>query len=110
MKGIAKLKVKDREELFQATALSMGLPPNVIEQDITFKQKFYYAKGANYETATLKDIVLLPKQEIVRALKEDYHAMRNMIYGEMPTFEELLEFLETLQKEVHELENNGQIS
>ena len=33
MKEVAKLQIKDRTELFQATAISMGMQPNVIEKD-----------------------------------------------------------------------------
>lgn len=75
----------------------------LLEQDITFKQKFYYAKGAHYETATLKTIELLPRKAVINALQEDYQAMRNMIYGNIPEFEEIFEFLEKLQEEIHGL-------
>lgn len=75
----------------------------LLEKDVVFKQKFYYAKGAHYETATLDSIELLPAQEVLGALEEDYQAMRNMIYGNIPEFEEILAFLEKLQKEVHGL-------
>ena len=67
------------------------------------KQKFYYAKGAHYETATLSSIELLPKEAVLNALKEDYQAMRNMIYGNIPELEEILEFLDKLQEEIHGL-------
>ncbi len=33
MKEVAKLQIRDRTELFQATAISMGMQPNVIEKD-----------------------------------------------------------------------------
>lgn len=33
MKEVAKLQIKDRTELFQATAIFMGMQPNVIEKD-----------------------------------------------------------------------------
>lgn len=33
MKEVAKLQIKDKTELFQATAISMGMQPNVIEKD-----------------------------------------------------------------------------
>lgn len=33
MKEVAKLQIKDRTELFQAAAISMGMQPNVIEKD-----------------------------------------------------------------------------
>ena len=75
----------------------------LLEKDVVFKQKFYYVKGAHYETATLSGIELLPKEAVRNALKEDYQAMRNMIYGNIPEFEEILEFLEKLQEEVHGL-------
>ncbi len=76
----------------------------LLEKDVAFKQKFYYAKGAHYETATLSSIELLPKEPVLSALKEDHQAMRNMIYGNIPEFEEILKFLERLQEEIHELE------
>ena len=75
----------------------------LLERDVAFKQKFYYAKGAHYETATLSSIELLPKEAVFDALQEDYQAMKNMIYGNIPEFKEILEFLEKLQKEIHEL-------
>lgn len=33
MKEVAKLQIKDRTELFHATAISMGMQPNVVEKD-----------------------------------------------------------------------------
>ena len=75
----------------------------LLEKDIAFKQKFYYAKGAHYETATLSCIELVPKDTVINDLKTDYQAMKNMIYGNIPEFEEILIFLEKLQEEIHEL-------
>lgn len=75
----------------------------LLEKDVAFKQKFYYAKGAHYETATLKSIELLPGKETRKELLEDYTAMRNMIYGDIPEFENILVLLEKLQGEIHEL-------
>ena len=76
----------------------------LLEKDVAFKQKFYYAKGAHYETATLSSIELLPRKTVLNALQEDYQAMKNMIYGNIPEFEEILEFLEKLQEEIQGLE------
>ena len=77
----------------------------LLEKDVAFKQKFYYAKGAHYETATLSSIELLPKEAVLNALKEDYQAMSNMIYGNIPEFEDILAFLKKLQSEIHDLSN-----
>lgn len=76
----------------------------LLEKDVAFKQKFYYAKGAHYETATLSSIELLPRKTVLNALQEDYQAMKNMIYGNIPEFKDILVFLEKLQKEIHGLE------
>lgn len=48
----------------------------LLEKDVAFKQKFYYAKGAHYETATLENIMLLPGARIHKELEDDYQAMR----------------------------------
>lgn len=75
----------------------------LLEKDVAFKQKFYYAKGAHYETATLGSIMLAPGENLRKALEEDYQAMRNMIYGKMPEYEEMIDFLKQLEEEVHRL-------
>lgn len=75
----------------------------LLEKDVAFKQKFYYAKGAHYETATLNSIELLPKESIKKELIDDYEAMRNMIYGNIPSFDEILLFLSELQNQIHKL-------
>ncbi len=75
----------------------------LLEKDVVFKQKFYYSKNAHYETATLGSIELIPKENTLGMLKGDYAAMHNMIYGDIPEFEDILSFLEKLQMEVHEL-------
>ena len=75
----------------------------LLEKDILFKQKFYYSKGAHYETATLRGIMLIPKGSLIPALRADYKAMENMIYGEVPVFDDILTYLYNLQTEIHSL-------
>ena len=75
----------------------------LLEKDVIFKQKFYYAKSAHYETATLKEISLIPADHIMDAVKRDYAAMKNMIYGDYPGFETIIEQLKELEMEVHNL-------
>ena len=75
----------------------------LLEKDVAFKQKFYYAKSAHYETATLDKISLIPRYEVMQPLKNDYAAMTNMFYGQALEFEELIKFLSQLEKEIHNL-------
>ncbi len=75
----------------------------LLEKDVAFKQKFYYAKSAHYESATLKEIKLIPTDEIMQPLRSDYVAMANMFYGTAPAFDEILKYLAELEKEIHSL-------
>ncbi len=75
----------------------------LLEKDIAFKQKFYYAKSAHYESATLKEIKLIPTDKIMQPLRSDYVAMSNMFYGTAPAFDEILKYLSELEKEIHSL-------
>lgn len=75
----------------------------LLEKDVIFKQKFYNAKSAHYESATLKEISLIPADHIMDAVKQDYAAMKNMIYGDYPGFETIIEQLKELEMEVHNL-------
>ena len=86
-----------------AKSLIVNKVKELLEKDVAFKQKFYYAKGAHYETATLENIMLVPGERIHKELEDDYQAMRNMIYGNIPEFKDILMFLERLQEEIHGL-------
>jgi len=75
----------------------------LLQKDVVFKQKFYYAKSAHYETATLKEIKLIPADYIMDEVREDYAAMKNMIYGAYPDFDSILTYLDELEDEIHNL-------
>ena len=53
--------------------------------------------------ATLETIMLVPVERIHKEIEDDYQAMRNMIYGNIPEFKDILVFLEKLQEEIHGL-------
>lgn len=54
-------------------------------------------------SAILTDINLVPRGDIVPELINDYKAMENMIYGNIPSFDEVMEYLHILQEEIHAL-------
>ena len=76
---------------------------DLLERDVSFKNKFYYSRSAHYETATLKKIRLIPTEEKINDLKKDYDQMANMIYGDIPTFDEIIGRLKLLEDEIHDL-------
>ena len=56
-----------------------------------------------YDTLTLHDVQLVPEGRILEELRLDYDAMKNMIYGTKPEFDEIIECLKNLEKEIHQL-------
>lgn len=54
--------------------------------------------GVNYTPDVRKRIVLVPREDIIDAWRRDYDIMREaMIYGEKPTFDELIERMRELE-------------
>ena len=58
----------------------------------THRAMFIPIKGVDYTTLSLSDLSILPTGDFAGLYKTDYDEMRkNMIYGESPDFEELME-------------------
>lgn len=70
---------------------------------VTFKQKFYPVAWANYPNATLEEIQLLPAPHHQNSLVRDYQAMQEMIFGHKPGFNDILQTLEQLQNQIHNI-------
>lgn len=76
---------------------SVGLMKTVV----AFKEKFYRCPWARYDLAKPETIRLLPSESRIPELEKDYRAMRNMLFGDVPEFEKILEALSVLEKEIH---------
>jgi hypothetical protein len=48
-------------------------------------------------------LVLVPEGHVLASVRSDYRAMENMIFGEMPHIDQILEVLQTLQEEISAL-------
>jgi hypothetical protein len=51
--------------------------------------------------------VLVPEGHVLASVRSDYRAMENMIFGEMPHFEEVLTGLQALQEEINKPSGNN---
>jgi hypothetical protein len=59
---------------------------------------FTPVRGVNYGELKLSDLNIVPTGDLEGLYKDDYQAMReNMIYGESPEFEELIETIRKIQ-------------
>lgn len=75
----------------------------LLKSIIEFDRKFYIKKGVNYDEMNLQTLHLFPAENRIDDLRRDYQQMQEMIFGEKPTWNELLDFIHTLENELHDL-------
>ena len=71
---------------------------SLLQQVVEFKQKFYPRAWAHYELAVPGTIELLPAPHSIRPLQADYAAMKNMIFGDYPSWDMIIRKLTELQQ------------
>lgn len=76
---------------------------DLLQKVVEFKDKFYHSPWAKYEEAKVGTLKLLPPEYNVKAYKDDYEHMKNMIYGDKPDFDEILRGIAKLEKEINSL-------
>lgn len=77
---------------------------SLLSRVVDFKQRFYSGSAwLAYDQAMPGSFRLLPPDYFKEALRIDYTNMRNMIYGEYPSFEQILAELEELLAEINML-------
>jgi hypothetical protein len=87
---LSRLPVRDK------ALADMGLLKDVAE----FKMRFYRCPWARYEDAKPGSLKLLPRQNQLEGLRRDYLSMQAMLFGEVPTFESIIEELANLEKAI----------
>ena len=73
----------------------------LLERVVRFKDRFYHAGSAHYELAKPGTMQLMPPESCLDILKDDYEHMRNMVFGELPTFENLILCMQRLEQEIN---------
>lgn len=75
----------------------------MLEKVVVFKEKFYRSPWAKYEDAKAGSMKLMPPQYNIAALREDYEHMLDMIFGDKPEFDEMMEGIRHLEHEINQL-------
>ena len=70
---------------------------------VDFKMKFYPRAWARYQEATPGTFKLVPPEYRFAALAADYEAMKDMLYGDVPTFETVMHTIRQLEQEINAL-------
>lgn len=74
---------------------------DLLDRVVRFKDKFYRCPWARYDIAKRGTMKLLPPEYNVRQLRSDYEHMQNMLFGEKPSFEEIMSAMAQLEKEIN---------
>lgn len=70
---------------------------------VDFKTKFYPAAWAHYDLAVPGSFKLVPTDDNIKNLANDYAQMQVMFFGDIPRFDDLMDSLQHLEKEINAL-------
>lgn len=74
---------------------------DLLTQVAHHKSVFFKSAKANYEDAKPGSLRLMPNEELTTALRHDYAGMREMIIGDIPTFEKILTTISDFEAEIN---------
>lgn len=75
----------------------------LLQRVVEFKMKFYPRKWAQYERALPGTLRLIPPEHRMERLRQDYASMQNMMFGEYPDFDALMEYIQFLENEINSI-------
>jgi hypothetical protein len=73
----------------------------LLAQVVRHKEAFYPSAWARYDLARPGTLHLLPTEHRFAALKQDYRDMAVMIFGKPPAFDDIIETLAVLEREIN---------
>lgn len=73
----------------------------LLAQVVTFKRRFYQCSHCHYELAQVGTFKLIPPDSVLTMVRKDYQAMREMIYGNYPSFDEIITSLAELEHQIN---------
>lgn len=76
---------------------------DLLKKVVDFKTKFYPRGWAGYDKAVPGTLKLLPPEYRRSALSSDYDAMRDMLYGVIPSFESIMDGIGILEDQINAL-------
>ena len=76
---------------------------DLLKQVTLFKMKFYADNWANYQDILNNQIRLVPPEYRMKELNIDYSLMKEMIIGDCPSIEDIINSLKSLEEELNKL-------
>ena len=74
---------------------------DLLTKVVAFKDKFYRCPWARYDLAKRGTMRLMPPHYNLGKLRADYEHMQNMLFGEKPSFDEIMDGIARLEAEIN---------
>ena len=92
----------DLYRMMQTDVKDNALADNdLLTKVVDFKDKFYRCPWARYDLAKRGTMRLLPPDYNLEKLRADYEHMQNMLFGNKPSFDEVMMGIEKLEKYIN---------
>lgn len=75
---------------------------DLLTRVVAFKDKFYRCPWARYDLAKRGTMRLMPPEYNLDKLRDDYEHMQNMLFGDKPSFEEIVQNIARLELEIND--------
>lgn len=72
-----------------------------LDSNLEYNRRFYPGAGFGYDTMKRGSYRLMPTEGMIGPLREDYAHMQNMIFGDVPSFDDILSEIATVEEELN---------
>ncbi len=94
----------DLYRMMQTEVKNNALADNdLLTRVVDFKDKFYRCPWARYDLAKRGTMRLMPPEYNLNKLRADYEHMQNMLFGNKPSFDEILDGITKLEMEINQV-------
>jgi hypothetical protein len=69
---------------------------------VDLNRRFFFRAWAKDEEVLAGNLKLVPPEARIEEITRDYRSMQEMLFGDVPTFEAIVERLRWLQEEINE--------
>lgn len=76
---------------------------DLLQAVVAFKDKFYHRGWARYDMAVPGTMKLVPPEHVMKAVERDYAEMQFMIFGDRPSFQDMIQDIQLLEDEINTL-------
>ena len=93
--------------MMQTSVKDNALADNdLLTRVVEVKNKFYRCPWARYDLAKRGPMRLLPPEYNLTKLRADYEHMQNMLFGDKPSFEKIMDGIAKLEAEINKISND----